>query len=398
MFETLTPAQPDKILALIDLFRDDPRSEKVDLGVGVYKDAAGRTPVFGAIREAERRLLVRQESKSYLGPVGDVGFARAIVKLLFGSSADASRICACQTPGGMGALRTLMQLLHRANPEASIWTPQPSWPGHAGLIAATGLATRSYPYFDAETHDVRFDAMIASLKTAAPGDIVLLHGCCHNPTGADLDLAQWSELANVLTDRALLPFIDIAYQGFGEGLEPDAAGLRCVFAKVPEMVVAASCSKNFGVYRDRVGTAVIVGRTSGQSEIAAVQLLGAARSLYSMPPDHGAAAVRIVLDDAVLRRDWEIELEGMRRRMVSLRLGFAEALQRQSNSTRFAFVARQRGMFSRIGATADQVYRLRKEHAIYLVEDGRINVAGLPEQRLDEVARAFVTVLGKPPA
>lgn len=396
MLEALAPPQPDKILALIDLFRNDPRSNKVDLGVGVYKDAQGRTPVFRAVREAECRLLSEQKSKSYLGPAGDAGFARAIVDLLFGSSADVSRIRACQTPGGMGALRALLELLHRANPDVTIWSPQPSWPGHAGLIAAVGLRTRSYAYFSAEKREVWFEAMLQSLKEARSGDVILLHGCCHNPTGADLDLAQWNNLANVMADRGLLPFIDIAYQGFGEGLEQDAAGLRLIFTKVPEMVVAASCSKNFGVYRDRVGAAIIVGRTPKQSDVAVAQLLGVARNIYSMPPDHGAAAIRIVLEDAELRKDWENELEGMRRRMIGLRLGFAEALQRQSNSSRFQFLARQRGMFSRIGATPEDVELLCNEHAIYLVEDGRINVAGLPDDdRLDEVARAFIAVLDR---
>ncbi|MCU4161843.1 aspartate/tyrosine/aromatic aminotransferase [Acidiphilium sp. AL] len=393
MFETLSPAQPDKILALIGLFRDDPRPGKLDLGVGVYKDENGRTPVLGAVREAEERLLSEQDTKSYVGPAGDLMFNAAMVRLLFGSQADTSRIRACQAPGGSGALRIVLQLLRLARPAAAIWIPDPSWPNHAALVEAVGAELRSYPYFDPATGEVSFGAMIDAVKSARPGDVVLLQGCCHNPIGADLDPSQWSEVADLIVERGLFPFVDIAYQGFGDGLDADALGLRLIASRAPELAVAASCSKNFGVYRDRVGAAIIVSRTATEADNAIGQLLSVTRSMYSMPPDHGAAAVRIVLDDARLRSGWETELEGMRRRMVRLRQGFVEALQRQSNTSRFDFLARQRGMFSRIGATPEQVERLRMEHAVYLVGDGRINVAGLPETRLDEVAKAVVSVL-----
>lgn len=393
MFETLEAAKPDKILALIGMLREDARPDKVDLGVGVYKDEAGRTPVMRALRQAEERLLEEQTSKSYLGLAGDLGFNKAMTALAFGDGFDAARIRAVQAPGGSGALRILAELLKRAKPDATIWISDPTWPNHVPMMQAAGLAIRTYPYFDAETGTVSFEAMIAALKTAAPGDIVLLHGCCHNPTGANLDRAQWEKVADLLAERNLFPFIDIAYQGFGDGLEEDAAGLRAVAAKVPEMAVAASCSKNFAVYRDRVGAAMLMARDDSQATVAAGQLMGVARGSYSMPPDHGAAAVRIVLEDAALRADWKDELEGMRLRMLELRVGLADALRLKSNSDRFDFVARHRGMFSRLGLSPEQVARLRTEHAIYMVDDSRINVAGLPGNRLDEVAGAIVSVL-----
>ncbi|MDX8517764.1 amino acid aminotransferase [Mesorhizobium dulcispinae] len=393
MFETLQPAPADKILALIGLYRADTRPGKVDLGVGVYKDRDGRTPVMRAVREAEKRLLASQDTKTYLGLAGDTGFNTAMIKLAFGEKADLSRIRAAQAPGGSGALRLVAELLQRTRPDSTVWLSDPTWPNHLPVMRAAGLKVRDYPYFDAASGAVRFDDMLAALKTANSGDAVLLHGCCHNPTGANLDVAQWAKVAGVVVERGLLPFVDIAYQGFGEGLDADAAGLRLLADKVPEMVVASSCSKNFAVYRDRVGAAMIVAKDGAQADVAMSQMLAAARALYSMPPDHGAAAVRIVLEDAALKKDWETELEEMRLRMLRLRVAFAEALRRQSNSDRFDFVASHRGMFSRLGLTEAQVERLRTDHAVYMVGDSRINVAGLPEDGLDDLAKAIVSVL-----
>lgn len=393
MFETLQPAPADKILALIGLYRNDPRPGKVDLGVGVYKDIDGRTPVMRAVREAEKRLLASQDTKTYLGLAGDTGFNAAMIKLTFGEKADHSRIRAAQAPGGSGALRLVAELLQRTRAGATVWLSDPTWPNHPPVMRAAGLQVRDYPYFDAASGSVRFDEMLAALKTANSGDVVLLHGCCHNPTGANLDAAQWAKVADVLLERGVLPFVDIAYQGFGEGLDADAAGLRLLADRVPEMVVASSCSKNFAVYRDRVGAAMVMAKDGAQADVAMSQMLAAARALYSMPPDHGAAAVRMVLEDAGLKKDWETELEGMRLRMLRLRVAFAEALRRQSNSDRFDFVASHRGMFSRLGLTEAQVERLRTEHAVYMVGDSRINVAGLPEGGMDDLAKAIVSVL-----
>lgn len=393
MFEDLQPAPPDKILALITLLRADPRPDKVDLGVGVYKDGDGKTPVMRAVREAERRLLESQDSKTYLGLAGDTAFNAAMARLVFGDAADFSRIRAAQAPGGSGALRLVAELLKRTRADATVWVSDPTWPNHAPMMRGAGLELREYPYFDTASGNIRFEAMLAALGQAKSGDIVLLHGCCHNPTGANPDAAQWTAVADLLAAKGLLPFVDIAYQGFGEGLEADAAGLRILAAKVPEMVVAASCSKNFAVYRDRVGAAMVLARNGAEADVAMGQMLSAARTMYSMPPDHGAAAVRMVLEDPGLRADWEAELEEMRQRMLRLRVAFAEVLRRQSNSDRFDFIADHRGMFSRLGLSEPQVERLRAEHGIYMVGDSRINVAGLPENGLEKLAKAIVSVL-----
>jgi len=394
MFETLKAAEPDKILALMEVFREDKRPGKVDLGVGVYKDNAGNTPIMSAIREAEKRLYDQQTTKTYLGPVGDRAFTKAIMGLVLGAKADLSRVRGVQAPGGSGALRVIAELLQRARPGATVWLSDPTWPNHVPLIGAAGLRTRTYPYFDAATGTVRFDAMMEALKKVPSGDIVLLHGCCHNPTGANLSREQWAEIADLLVKRGLFPFVDLAYQGFGDGLEEDAYGVRLLASRVPEMAIAASCSKNFSVYRDRVGAALVVGRSAAEVDIALGQLGGVARGMYSMPPDHAAAAVRIVLEDEQLRRAWMEELEAMRQRMVSLRVGFAEALRRQSNGDRFDFLARHRGMFSRLGITPEQVNRLRGEYGVYMIGDSRINVAGLPQDGLDKLAAAVVQVVG----
>jgi aromatic-amino-acid transaminase len=392
MFETLRRAEPDKIMEQFGLFRADTRPRKVDLGIGVYKDATGNTPVMAAVREAEKRLCATQTTKSYLGIAGDVAFNAAMMKLVFGADADLSRIRAVQAPGGSGALRFVAELLKIARPDAVVWLPDPTWPNHVALIGTAGVAFREYPYFDEKTGNVRFDAMMAALRTAQPGDVVLLHACCHNPTGADLNLSQWSSVADLVVDHGLVPFVDIAYQGFGDGLDEDAAGLRMLAARVPEMAVASTCSKSFSVYRERTGAALLMGRTSAEADLAFGQLLNVARAMCSMPPDHGAVVVRTVIEDASLREIWRAELDAMRARMVSLRRDFTDALRRQSNSDRFDFLVRHRGMFSRTGLTPDQVRTLRDEHAIYLIEDSRMNVAGLPEQRLDEIAAAIVTV------
>ena len=393
MLGSLQPAAPDGILMLMSLYRDDPRPGKLDLGVGVYKDEKGATPVMRAVREAERRLHETQATKTYLGLAGDVAFNALMIGVVFGENADRTRLRAAQTPGGTGALRLLADLVKLASPGATVWVPDPTWPNHLPILRAAGLATKTYPYFDPATAGIRFDAMIETLKAAPAGDVVLLHGCCHNPTGADLDSGQWAVVADLLAERGLVPFVDIAYQGFGQGLEEDAAGLRLLAQKVPVLLAAASCSKNFSVYRDRAGAAILLAKDAAEADTAYGQLLGLGRGIWSMPPDHAAACVRIVLEDAALTADWKAELDAVRTRMQSLREGFAEALRRRSNSNRFDFIARQRGMFSRLGITAEQVKRLRDEHGVYIVADSRFNVAGLPGDRLDELAAKVVSVL-----
>lgn len=393
MFEKLEMAPVDKIIGLIGLYRDDPREDKVDLGIGVYRDAEGRTPIITAVRKAEQMLHDQQTSKAYVGLLGDTGFNAAMTKMVFGDALDETRVRACQAPGGSGALRILAELLVIAKPGATIWMSDPTWANHIPLLTSAGLTAARYPYFDAATGTVRFDEMMDTLGKAPAGDIVLLHGCCHNPTGANLTPEQWTTVADLITDRGLFPFVDLAYQGFGDGLDADAAGVRTLAAKVPEMVLAVSCSKNFSVYRDRAGVAMIMGRNTSEADISLSQLGSVARRMYSMSPDHGAAIVRIVLEDPALRSSWQDELETMRARMLTLRTGLADALRRQSNSDRFDFLATHRGMFSRLGLSVEQVQRLRSDHGIYMVDDSRLNIAGLPDQRLDQVASAVVSVL-----
>jgi aspartate aminotransferase len=393
MFETLTAAAPDKIMNLSALYRSDARQEKMDLGVGVYKDASGATVIMKAVRAAEKRLYESQTTKSYLGMGGDDGFNKAMLQLVFGENADSPRLFSGQTAGGTAALRILAELLHKARPDATVWLSDPTWPIHEPILKMAQLKTASYPYFDAATGKVKFNEMLAGLKTAKAGDIVLLHGCCHNPTGANLMIDQWAEVADALSERGLFPFVDLAYQGFGDGLDADAAGVRLLATKVPEMAVATSCSKNFSVYRDRVGAIMLLCKDRGSVAIASSQVLMATRIMYSMPPDHAAAAVRIILEDEALTAIWREELEEMRLRILNLRYGLADALRRHSNSDRFDFIAEHRGMFSRLGVTEAQVDRLREDFGIYMIGDSRFNVAGLKQTQLDELAKAVVSVL-----
>lgn len=391
MFQTLPEPKLDAILALMTVFREDPRPQKIDLGVGVYKDAAGRTPVMGAIRKAERLLVETQETKTYVGLAGDFAFNDAMRRLVFCDSVEAARLSALQTPGGSGALRLLFDLVAHAAPETTVWTSSPTWPNHLAILREVGLKQESYRYFDEETRAVDFPAMMEDLRRANPGDVILLHGCCHNPTGANLRLNEWQAVTGLVVERGLVPLVDIAYQGFGDGLEADAAGLRSMAGEVPEMLVAASCSKNFGVYRDRVGAAFSLSATGDKANTQGA-MMALARTNYSMPPDHGAAAVRLVLDDPTLNAEWRVELEAMRLRMLDLRRGLADELGKRSNSDRFSFLADHRGMFSLIGAAPEQVRALRHDHAIYVIGDGRMNVAGLPEGGLGRIADAFLAV------
>ncbi|MCX8998931.1 aspartate/tyrosine/aromatic aminotransferase [Rhizobiaceae bacterium BDR2-2] len=392
MFEKLQAPPPDKILSLISAYAEDGRAGKIDLGVGVYRDETGATPVLASVREAERRLLAAQTTKSYLGMGGDPTFCRVIVPLVFGADAPAERIRALQTPGGSGALSILMGFAARLT--SRIHIPEPSWGNHAAIARHVGLEIVRYPYFDAATGRVDFPAMKAALERAEPGDLVLLHGCCHNPTGADLTRGEWSELAGVLAERKLLALVDIAYQGFGDGLEEDAWAVRHLAGLLPEMLVASSCSKNFGIYRDRTGAAFVLGRSPEEAAIAEAQLMAEARTGYSMPPDHGAAVVRIILEDADLTARWRNEVETMRRRIADLRRGLAEAFRRRTNSGAYDFLTENRGMFSLIGVTPEEALRLRQEFGVYLVDDGRINIAGLKEDQIDAFVEAVVTVKG----
>lgn len=393
MFEALPEPKADAILALMTAFRADTREHKMDLGVGIYKDAAGKTPVMSAVKSAERQLLDTQDTKAYVSPTGSPAFCAAMISLVFGESADTSRIRAAQSVGGSGALRVLADLLKRGRPDADLWVSDPTWPNHIPLLSAAGYSLKTYPYYNAAESKVSFNAMMETLGGASEGDIVLLHGCCHNPTGADLTLTQWSEVADLLNRKNLFPFIDMAYQGFGDGLEEDAAAVRLLAEKLPEMVIAASCSKNLGLYRERVGAAMLLAEDEAQATRAHALLGTVIRSNYSMPPDHGANTTDIVLCDSGLSKQWREELEAMRLRMVSLRQDFSDALRKRSNSERFDYIAHQKGMFSRLPLNTEQIDALRDDYGIYLVGDGRLNVAGLPQDGLEKLADAICSVM-----
>ncbi|MFV0473878.1 MAG: aromatic amino acid transaminase [Pikeienuella sp.] len=396
MFASLAPSPADPILQLAADFRADPRPGKIDLGVGVYRDDSGETAIPKAVKLAEARLLAAQGTKTYLGLLGDVAFSTAVAGVALGGAAPAERLAMIQTAGGSGALWMLMSLAALARPGAVIWLSTPTWPNHRAVAEAAGQKPRDYAYLDPATRVVDFARMKADLSAAGPGDIVLLHGCCHNPTGANLTLAEWEELTALALARGFTPLVDIAYQGFGDGLEEDAAGLRHMAARVPELLIAVSCSKNFGLYRDRVGAAIALAETPAAARVIEANLKTLMRVSISMPPDHGAAVTRMILTDPELRRIWETELSAMRARMLSLRVALAEALRARTNSDRFDFLAAHRGMFSLIGASPAQVEALRETHGVYVIGDSRMNVAGLNERRIDEVAAAFVAVgIGK---
>lgn len=392
MFEMLKPTPPDKIIALMELYKADPRTDKIDLGVGVYKDAQGRTPVMRAVKAAERQLLEEQATKSYVGILGDLGFVQAMADLALGTAVPADRLAGAQTPGGTGAIRQLAELIRRAAPTATVWMSDPTWPNHPAILGYLGIPTRTYRYFDDATCGVDFDGMMADLAGMKAGDILLLHGCCHNPTGANLDLGQWQAVTDFVVAQGVIPFVDLAYQGFGDGLEEDVAGLRHLAAAVPELMLAVSCSKNFGLYRDRVGAAFVLSKDAAEAGVTRSNLASLNRLNFSFPPDHGAKVVAMILADPALKADWIAELEAMRTGMLTLRNGLADALRKATNSDRFDFVAEHRGMFSRLGLGAPQVEALRTDAGIYMIGDSRINIAGLPGDKLETLARSIAAV------
>ena len=390
MFETLKPQPQDKILALIQMFKDDPRPAKIDLGVGVYKDATGLTPVMRAVKAAERKLWEVEITKTYTGLAGEPAFNAAMVQMILGQGFT-ERAASVATPGGTGALRQAMELIRMAAPDATVWLSNPTWPNHPSILKYLGMNMAEYRYFDAATRGVDFAGLMEDLAAVKSGDAVLLHGCCHNPTGANLSAEQWAEVAKLLAAKAAIPFIDLAYQGFGDGLDADAAATRMIAANFPEVLIAASCSKNFGIYRERTGILIALGDISRRM-VAQANLNYLNRQNYSFPPDHGARLVTMILEDATLRADWMAELEEMRHNMLGLRQLLADELRRATNSDRFDFVANHRGMFSRLGLTEAQVETLRRDHGIYMVSDSRINVAGLNARTVPILATAIASV------
>lgn len=394
MLESLTPQPPDKIIQLAQMFRADDRGGKIDLGVGVYKNAEGHTPIMRAVKAAERRLWDEETTKTYTAIVGEGGFHKAMADLVLADAVPAERLSFAHTPGGTGAVRQILELVAKAAPGATLWMSDPTWPNHPAMVREVGITAKTYRYLDPETMTVAFDAMIEDLSGAAEGDVVLLHGCCHNPTGANLNPVQWQKVVDLVNARGLVPFVDIAYQGFGDGLDADGFGTRLLAQSCPEVLIAASCSKNFGIYRERCGLVIVVSKDAEAAKLTQGMLGALNRLNFSFPPDHGARLVTMVLTDPDLRADWEAELREIREGMAELRKALADALRAETGSDRYGFVAEHRGMFSRLGLSPEQVERLREEFGVYMIGDSRVNIAGLSHERIGKLARAIVAVGG----
>ncbi|MGR3662555.1 MAG: amino acid aminotransferase [Paracoccaceae bacterium] len=393
MLSDLKTQPADKILQLIQLYRDDPRTDKIDLGVGVYKNALGITPIMRAIKTAEKQLWEIETTKAYTGLAGDPAYGVALGNLILDGAVEQDRIAAVATPGGTGAIRQALELIKLATPDATIWLSAPTWPNHPSIVRFLGLKMSEYRYFDNATRDVDFSGMMEDLKTVKAGDVVLLHGCCHNPTGANLTLDQWGQVATSLEQTGAIPMIDIAYQGFGDGLDADAAPTRLLASRLPELLIAASCSKNFGIYRERAGLLMAISPKASMQPMTQGTLNFLNRQNFSFPPDHGPRLVTMILNDDALRADWKVELEDTRLNMLSLREQLAAELRQRTNSDRFDFIARHRGMFSRIGASPEQVMAMRESHGIYMVGDSRLNIAGLNATTVPILAEA-ITLAG----
>ncbi|MEO0817069.1 MAG: amino acid aminotransferase [Pseudomonadota bacterium] len=386
---SFTPRPPDPLLGISAAYKADPRTEKVDLGVGIYKDAAGNTPVLGAVKAAEALILERQTSKAYEGPRGNVGFCAAIEKQVFGAQSEAvseGRVASFTAPGGCGAIFLAMSLAARVSPEGRVWISTPSWPNHVNVAAAAGREALGYPYADLAAGTVAFEEMMDALRQARPGDIVIFQGPCHNPTGVDLSAEQWAYLGDFCARQMLFPLVDVAYQGFGEGLDEDIAGVRAFLAACPEAMIAYSCSKNFGLYRERTGCFLLQAGSAAAAGAASSHVAEIARAVYSMPPAHGAAIVETILTDDALTAQWKTELEEMRQRMVALRTGLANALNGALKTDAFAPLAGLNGMFSMLPLQGPVTDMLRMQFGIYMPGSGRINIAGLPEEGLDQLA------------
>ena len=396
MFDQLDVLPADPLLGLITLFREDSNPKKVDLGVGVYRDEHGHTAIMSAIQKAEQLHMDSEDSKTYLGPIGVAGFVQGIKQLVLGENSQAlldGRVSGLQTPGGCGALRIGSELLKRLKGDITVWASDPTWANHIPLINSTGLEIKPYPYFNPTTGGINFEAMDAKLAELGANDIVLLHGCCHNPTGADLSFEQWQRVAERASKQGFTPFVDIAYQGLGDGLEEDVRGVRYLSEQVEEMIIATSCSKNFGLYRERTGTLLVQTQNAANANAIQTHVQDAARANYSMPPAYGGFLVEKVLTDAALRQEWEDELNSMATRVKSLRAGLLEKIQARGIDKDFSFITTQKGMFSYLGINKEQVRRMREEFSIYMADSSRINVAGLNTQCLDYVADALKTVL-----
>ena len=393
LFESLQAAPADAILGLITEHKNDPRPEKIDLGVGVFRTAEGETPVLDVVKLAEQRLVDTQESKAYIGTAGDPNFNAAMQDLIFSNSADPDRIATIQAPGGSGSLRVAASLILRARPDAKVWVSDPTWANHIPLLGGAGVTLEAYPYYDTDKHVIRIDAMIDALGKADPGDVVLLHACCHNPSGMDPSEEEWEAIADVVVERELVPFIDMAYQGFAQSLSDDAFAVRHFAGRVPEMIVSGSCSKNFGLYRDRVGSLSLLAADKASRDIVYSQINSIVRTIYSVPPDHGAVVVSTILNDPDLRAAWRVELAEMRSRLREMRVLLNEALIEKAPGHDFSHLVRATGMFCFLGIPEDQVNRLKRDYGVYMVGSSRINTAGITAKNVNYLADAIAATL-----
>jgi len=393
LFESLEAAPADAILGLIAEHRNDTRAEKIDLGVGVYRTTEGTTPVLDVVKRAEKILLDTQDSKAYIGTAGAADFNVAMQNLIFGDSVADERLATIQTPGGSGSLRVAAGMILRASPEASVWVSEPTWANHVPLLGGAGLNLKPHPYYDTKNHVIEIDEMLAALRQAPAGDVVLLHACCHNPSGLDPSIEEWQAIADVVVERELVPFLDMAYQGFAQGLDADAYPVRLLAGRVPEMIVASSCSKNFGLYRDRVGTLTLLAADAASRDIVNSQVNSLVRTIYSVPPDHGAAVVSLILHDEALRSDWIVELTKMRERLREMRVLLNDALVEKAPDHDFSHLVRATGMFCFLGISAGQVARLKKDYGVYMVDSSRINVAGITPQNVAYLADSIAATL-----
>ncbi len=394
MFSELKPLPTDPILGLMAAFKQDTNPKKIDLGVGVYKDEQGNTPVLKAVKKAEAFRLENETSKSYIGLAGNLDYCQKMENLLLGEHPAllANRVRTAQAPGGTGALRVAAEFIKRCNKDATVWVTTPTWANHISLFEAAGLTVKEYPYYDYENKDLLFDDMINTLKQVPKGDVVLLHACCHNPSGMDLNAEQWSTVADLAVEVGFTPLVDIAYQGFGSSLEEDAAGLRKLAAAVDELIICSSCSKNFGLYRERIGACSIIAKDAATADISNSVLLSVVRSIYSMPPAHGADIVSTILGSTELTQMWHDELDEMRNRINGLRTLIKESLAAKGIEQDFSFIDRQNGMFSFLGINKEQIERLQKEYSIYIVGSSRVNVAGISDANIDYFANAVADV------
>ena len=396
MFENLKPVAGDPILGLMAAYRADSREHKIDLGVGVYQDDSGRTPVMKSVKLAEARLMELENTKAYQGIAGDAGYNQLMMALLFGNNHSiltSDRLVTLQAPGGSGSLRVGAEVIQRARPDAKLWVGLPTWPNHIPLMGSAGFEIKEYPYYDKSTHSSNIEAMMGTLNKVPAGDVVLLHGCCHNPTGADLQPEHWDKIADIALERGFIPFIDIAYQGLGQSLDADAYGLRMMAERLPELLCASSCSKNFGLYRERTGSITMIAESAEQAKIVSAQSMSTARQIYSMPPAHGALLVSLILGDDQLRANWQTELEEVRLRIKSMRTLLTNGINNNAAGMDFSHIKQQQGMFSFLGITSDQLNRLREEFAIYIVGSTRVNLAGINSTNIDYLTKSIKTVL-----